>query len=203
MFPNTSIDALLETERRVVRSGATVEEYFALEEEHHEKYEFHNGEILSMPGGTYEHSSLTARVIGLLYKHLASNVQTEEIIVLSSDMRVNIPTYNRYVYPDITIVRGEPHFADAKRTQLLNPTVIIEVLSDSTADYDRSDKFEYYRSIPSLEEVAFFAQDRAHAELFRKNAHGRWEIVEIENSIVEFASVQAHISLAEIYPQNR
>jgi Uma2 family endonuclease len=198
--PNNSMNAILADERRTIHMGASVEEYLALEEEHNAKYEFHNGEVVSMPGGTYEHSSLTARIIGLLYKHLALSVQTEEIIVLSSDMRVNIPTYNRYVYPDITIVRGEPAFADAKRTQLLNPTVIIEVLSDSTADYDRSDKFEYYRSIASLEEVVFFAQDRAHAELFRKNVHGRWEIVEIEHGIVELASVQANISLAEIYP---
>ncbi len=197
MLPNTHIDELLDTERRIVRTGATVEEYLALEEEHYEKYEFHNGEIISMPGGTSEHSQCNAALTALLFFQVRQQGNT----LFTSDMRVNIPTYNRYVYPDITIVRGEPAFADAKRTQLLNPTIIIEVLSTSTADYDRSDKFEYYRSIASLEEVAFFAQDRAHAELFRKNAHGRWEIVEIENGVVEFASVQATISLAETYPK--
>jgi Uma2 family endonuclease len=200
MIPESNI---LTEERRVVRSGVDVEEYLALEEEHQEKYEFHNGEVISMPGGTYEHSSVTVRIIGLLYKHLALSKQTEAVTVLSSDMRVNIPTYKRFVYPDVSLVRGEAEFADAKRTQLLNPIAIIEVLSGSTAEYDRSQKFEYYRSIPSLEEVALFAQDRAHAELFRKNTHGRWEIIEIENGVVEFASVQANISLTEIYPPNR
>jgi Uma2 family endonuclease len=118
-------------------------------------------------------------------------------------LKTMIPTYNLFVYPDITIVRGKPEFSDAKHTQLLNPTVIIEILSPSTAHRDLTDKFEYYRSIASLEEVAFFAQDRINAELFRKNAQGRWEIVEIENGIVEFASMQATVSLAEIYPPNR
>ena len=198
-----SSTTFLTDERRIIRSGASVADYLALEEVDNEKYEFHNGEVVSMPGGTYQHSLIGSRIIGLFYKYLALSTPSDEIVVLSSDMRVNIPTYNRFVYPDVSIVRGEPTFADAKRTQLLNPTVIIEVLSESTADYDRSEKFEYYRSLASLEEIAFFAQDRPHAELFRKNTNGRWELIEIENGVVEFASVQATVSLAEIYPPNR
>jgi len=199
---NTSTPFLTD-ERRIIRTGASVADYLALEEVDNEKYEFHNGEVVSMPGGTYQHSLIGSRIIGLFYKYLALSTPSDEIVVLSSDMRVNIPTYNRFVYPDVSIVRGEPTFADAKRTQLLNPTVIIEVLSESTADYDRSEKFEYYRSLASLEEIAFFAQDRPHAELFRKNTNGRWELIEIENGVVKFASVQATVSLAEIYPSNR
>lgn len=199
---NTSTPFLTD-ERRIIRTGASVADYLALEEVDNEKYEFHNGEVVSMPGGTYQHSLIGSRIIGLFYKYLALSTPSDEIVVLSSDMRVNIPTYNRFVYPDVSIVRGKPIFADAKRTQLLNPTIIIEVLSESTADYDRSEKFEYYRSLASLEEIAFFAQDRSHAELFRKNTNGRWELIEIENGVVEFASVQANISLAEIYPPNR
>ena len=197
--PNDSMNALLADERMTIRMGASVEEYLALEEEHNTKYEFHNGEVISMPGGTSEHSDCIVALTALLYFTLKKQGNR----LFTSDMRVNIPTYNRFVYPDISLVRGEPQFADAKRTQLVNPTAIIEVLSDSTADYDRSQKFEHYRSIASLEEVAFFAQDRTHAELFRKNADGRWEIIEIKNGIVELASVQANISLAEIYPPNR
>ena len=192
---NTKTEAVFAEEYRIVRTGATVEEYLALEEEHHEKYEYHNGDIISMPGGTSDHSQCAAALTALLF----FSVQRQGNTLFTSDMRVNIPTFNRYVYPDLTIVRGGAEFADAKQTQLLNPTVIIEVLSQSTEHYDRSDKFEYYRSIPSLEEVAFFAQDRAYAELFRKNTSGRWEIIEIENGVVEFASVQASISLAELY----
>ncbi|MCU0427333.1 MAG: Uma2 family endonuclease [Candidatus Kapabacteria bacterium] len=172
----TSQQEILTDEYRVIRTGASVAEYLALEEEHQTKYEYHNGDIVAMPGGTSEHSSCNAALTALLF----FQARKQGNRLFTSDMRVNIPTYNRYVYPDLTIVRGAPEFADAKRTQLLNPTVIIEVLSGSTEDYDRSDKFEYYRSIPSLQEVAFFAQDRAHAELFRKNANGRWEIIEAE-----------------------
>lgn len=187
----------LADERRIIRSGASVADYLALEEMDNEKYEFHNGEVVSMPGGTSEHSDCIATLTALLY--FVMRAQGNRLF--TSDMRVNIPTYNRFVYPDVSIVRGEPTFADTKRTQLLNPTIIIEVLSESTADYDRSEKFEYYRSLASLEEIAFFAQDRPHAELFRKNANGRWELIEVENGTVEFASVQASINLADIYSQ--
>ena len=98
-------------------------------------------------------------------------------------------------------MRGAPEFTDDRRTQLRNPTVIIEVLSDSTAEYDLSEKFEYYRSLPSLEEIAFFAQDRPAAQLFRKNTRGRWELIEVENGALEFASVQANVRLSDVYPQ--
>nr|MCU0427334.1 Uma2 family endonuclease [Candidatus Kapabacteria bacterium] len=164
---------VLTQEYRVIRTGATVEEYFAFEDKSEFRHEFHNGDIVAMPGNTGYHEELNAELIAALLGQLRKRAK-----VYGSNLKTMIPTYNRYVYPDITVVSGEPEFADAKRTQLLNPTVIIEILSGGTEDYDRSDKFEYYRSIPSLQEVAFFAQDRAHAELFRKNANGRWEIIE-------------------------
>ena len=191
-------NTFLAEERRVVRSGATVAEYLAFENASEERHEFHNGDIIAMPGNTGHHEEINAEIIAVLLTQVRGRAK-----VFSSNLKTMIPTYNRYVYPDITIVRGEPEFADPTRTELLNPTVIIEVLSPNTAEHDLTDKFEYYRSIPSLEEVAFFAQDRIHAELFRKNAQGRWELVEIENGIVEFASVQAAVSLTEIYPQTR
>ena len=184
--------------RCIVRTGATVEEYLAFENASEERHEFHNGDIIAMPGNTGYHEELNAELITLLLTQVRGRAK-----VFTSNLKVIVPTYNRYFYPDICIVRGMPDYRDEGHQELLNPTVIIEILSPSTAEFDLTDKFEYYRSIPSLEEVAFFAQDRINAELFRKNAQGRWEIVEIENGIVEFASVQATVSLTEIYPPSR
>ncbi len=199
MFPNASINELLEEERRVVRSGVSVEEYMEFENASEERHEFHNGDIITMPGASPFHENLIVRLFLALGKYLAEPDYT----MYSSGLKVAVPTYKRVLYPDISIVRGEPNFINDKGYQLTNPTVIIEILSPSTAAYDLSDKFEYYRSLPSLKEIAFFEQKSPSVRLFRLNAHGRWEIIEIENGIVEFASVQVTISLAEIYPQNR
>lgn len=192
--PNTSIDEALEEEYRIVRTSATVEEYLALENASEERHEFHNGDIIAMPGNTGYHEELNAEIIAILLTQVRGRAK-----VFSSNLKVMIPTYNRFVYPDITIVRGEAEYKDAAKRELLNPTIIIEILSPSTADFDLTSKFEYYRSLSSLEEIAYFEPERPFAQLFRKNAHGRWEIIEHENGIVKFASVQATVSLAEIY----
>jgi Uma2 family endonuclease len=190
---------ILTEERRVVRSGATVEEYMEFENTTEERHEFHNGEIIAMPGASPFHENLIIEIALVL----RSQLQKPDYTMYSSGLKVAVPTYNRVLYPDISIVRGEPEFIQNKGYQLTNPTVIIEILSPSTAAYDLSDKFEYYRSIPSLEEIVFFEQRSPSVRLFRLNAQARWEIVDIENGIVEFASVQAKISLTEIYPPNR
>lgn len=191
--------SLLTKERTVLRTGASAAEYLAFENASEERHEFHNGDILTMLGNTGYHEHLMFKIMFALGKQLSD----PEYWVFGSNLKTMIPTYNRFVYPDVTIVRGEVQYKDDNKRELLNPTVIIEILSPSTAEYDLTDKFEYYRSIASLEEIAFFAQDNPKAELFRKNAAGRWEVVEIENGVVYFDSAQASISLAEIYPQAR
>ncbi|MFY7999771.1 MAG: Uma2 family endonuclease [Candidatus Kapaibacteriota bacterium] len=195
----TQQNDILTEERRVVRSGVGVEEYMEFEAMAEERHEFHNGEIIAMPGASPFHENLIIEIALVL----RSQLQKPDYTMYSSGLKVAVPTYNRVLYPDISIVRGEPEFIQNKGYQLTNPTVIIEILSPSTAAYDLSDKFEYYRSIPSLEEIVFFEQKSPSVRLFRLNAQGRWEIVDIENGIVEFASVQAKISLTEIYPPNR
>ncbi len=196
MIPEPNI---LTEVRRLVRSGATATEYLAFENASEERHEFHNGDIIAMPGNTSYHERLVFKILRSLGNQLTDN----EYMIFPSNLKTMIPTYNRFVYPDITIVRGEGAFQDHEQRELLNPTAIIEILSPSTAHRDLTDKFTYYQSIASLEEVAFFAQDRAYVEIFRKNTDGRWEMVEIKNGIVEFASVQANINLVEVYPQSR
>jgi Uma2 family endonuclease len=185
-------------EHRIVRSGATVEEYMEFENTTEVRHEFHNGDIIIMPGASPFHENLVIEIALVLRTQL----QKPDYTMYSSGLKVAIPTYNRILYPDISIVRGEPDFINDKGYQLTNPTVIIEILSPSTAAYDLSDKFEYYRSLPSLEEIVFFEQKSPSVRLFRLNAQTRWELVEPENGVIELASVQANVSLAEIYPLN-
>ncbi len=193
-LPNTSIEAVFEEEARIVRTGATVEEYLAFENASEERHEFHNGDIIAMPRNTGYHEELSIALASALLTQVRGTAR-----VFGSNLKIMIPTYNRYVYPDVTIVRGEAAYNDAGKRELLNPTVIIEILSPSTADFDLTRKFEYYRSIPSLEEIAYFEPEQPFVQLFRKNAHGRWELIESENGVVEFASVQATVRLTEMY----
>jgi len=195
----TSDISILTEERTVVRTGATVEDYMIFEDATKVRHEFHNGDIIIMPRASPFHERLIMRLAYILGNQLPE----PEYTTYGSGLKVAVPTYNRILYPDISIVRGEPVFIQQHGYQLTNPTVIIEILSPSTAGYDLSDKFDYYRSIPSLEEIAFFEQQTPSARLFRLNAQGRWELVEPENGLIEFASVQATVSLAEIYPVSR
>ncbi len=195
----TSDISMLTEGRTVVRTGATVEEYMIFEDTTEVRHEFHNGDITIMPGASPFHENLIIEIALILRMQL----RKPDYTMYSSGLKIAVPTYNRILYPDISIVRGEPTFIQHHGYQLTNPTVIIEILSPSTAGYDLSDKFDYYRSIPSLEEIAFFEQQTPSARLFRLNTQGRWELVEPENGLIEFASVQAVVSLAEIYSPSR
>jgi Uma2 family endonuclease len=193
---NTVLSAALRERYCIVRTGATVEEYREFEHSSQTRHEYHNGDIIAMPGNTSFHEHLIFTIMVALGKYLAA----PEHWVFGSNLKVMIPNYNRFVYPDITVVHGECVFYDAEHRELLNPTLILEVLSPSTADYDLTQKFEYYRSLASLEEIAFFAQDRPHVEHFRRNtSSGKWEVVEVQNATVELRSVQATVSFADVY----
>src|SRR6185437_2274484 len=134
----------------------TIEEYLRGEEQSVVKHEFHEGEILEMTGGTYEHSLITANVVGEMRVRLKGS----QCKVLESNMRVRVRPTPRYVYPDASVVCGPPQFdpQDPKRTTIINPRVIIEVLSESTEAYDRGEKFTRYREIATFEEYILVSQ---------------------------------------------
>jgi Uma2 family endonuclease len=180
----------------LVRSGATVAEYMAFEDTTETRHEFHDGDIITMPGASPFHENLIAELISILRAQLHKPAFT----IYGSGLKIAVPTYNRILYPDLSIVRGEPVFESDGGYRLVNPTLVIEVLSPSTAEFDLTEKFEYYRSIASLQEIVYFEAERPFAQLFRKNAAGRWEVIDIEGGVVELASVQASISLADLYP---
>lgn len=181
------------------RQRFSVAEYLAREEVAEAKHEFHDGEILAMSGGTYSHSVVMTNVIALLHSRLRGTPCRP----LESNMRFRIDSRNRYVYPDITVVCGPPQFdpKDTKQTTLLNPRVVIEVLSDSTQAYDRGDKFDAYRSVPTLEEYVLVAQGSPLVETYHRQADGSWrlEIFHGLEAVARLRSLNVDLPLAEVY----
>lgn len=152
------------------RMRMTEEEYLAFERASDEKHEFADGEIFAMAGGTFEHSTVAQGIGGVLRAAL----QGRRCTVQNSDMKVYIPSTGRYVYPDAVVVCGRPEFRDDNRDVLLNPRVVVEVLSPTSEAYDRGDKFANYRSIPSLKQYVIVSQDKPYIEVYTRQDDGAW-----------------------------
>jgi Uma2 family endonuclease len=183
----------------VVKKRHTVDEYLRLEAESVDRHEFHDGEILAMSGGTYAHSRINSNLI----RALGNRLEGSPCGVIDSNMRVAVARSVRYVYPDCGVVCGEAAFdpKDPQRTTILNPKVILEVLSPSTEAYDRGDKFRAYRSIEALNEYVLVAQDRPVIETFVRQADGRWSMTSAEglDAAATIASLKFDLPLAEVY----
>jgi Uma2 family endonuclease len=174
----------------------TIQEYLALEASARDRHEFHEGEILMMSGGTYAHSRITTQLIIALGNRLKGG----ECHPLDSNMRVRIPGRAVFIYPDISVVCGPPQFDvdDPKLTTIINPRLIVEVLSESTESYDRGAKFDLYRQIPSLEEYVLLSQHQPLAEtFFRQGAN--WLFSDFKGPQLSLRSLQIEIPLAEVY----
>ncbi|XXT17920.1 Uma2 family endonuclease [Sorangium sp. So ce429] len=152
------------------RTGLSPEEYLALERASEQKHEYANGEIFAMSGCSREHSLLA----GSVQRELGNALLERPCEVHTSDMRVKIPSTGRYVYPDASVVCGEPVFEDAEVDTLMNPNVIVEVLSDSSEAYDRGDKFAQYRSVASITDYVLVSQKAVRIEHFHRQPDGRW-----------------------------
>ena len=154
----------------VVRSKLTPEEYLAFERSSELKHEYANGEIFAMSGGTRAHSLVSGNVLG----ELRSALSERDCEVHGSDMRIKVPVTGRYVYPDASVVCGDALFEDDEQDTLLNPKVIIEVLSKSTEPYDRGDKFENYQTLVSLREYVLLSQKKIRVEHYSLQSDGTW-----------------------------
>src|SRR5262249_47890138 len=121
--------------------------------------------------------------------------------VMPSDMRLRVSPQGLYTYPDIIVACGEPKFAGDQRDTLVNPTVVLEVLSPSTEGYDRGFKSEQYRSIESLQEYGLISQVRPHIEVFRRQPHGKWLLSDFGGleAVCRLESIGCEIALSEIY----
>jgi Uma2 family endonuclease len=146
------------------RRWVSVEEYLALEERADFKSEYFNGEIFATAGGTPEHSLIAANVVW----ELGVQLESGPCRVHTSDQRVNIPDTGLYTYPDITVVCDKAEFEGPGRRALLNPTLIVEMLSESTEAYDRGGEFAHYRRLASLREYVLVASDRRRIERYTR-----------------------------------
>jgi len=182
--------------RAAVRTGLSEKEYLDFERSSPERHEYADGEIFAMPGGTAEHSAVCLNLMGEIRAALSGR----KCRAFESNLRVRIPATGRYVYADGSVVCGGPEFLDDKRDTLLNPRVIVEVLSDSTEAYDRGDKFEGYRAIPSCEEYVLASQKRPLIEVFTRQPDGAWSLRTFgPGQRVELRSVPCAIEVDRVY----
>lgn len=175
----------------------TLAEYLALEEVAAYKSEYHDGEIIPMTGGTTNHNEIS----GNFYSHFKFAFRGQNYRIFMADVRLSIPRYRRYTYPDVMIIEGAPVYEGTCTTTVTNPKLIVEVLSKSIANYDQVEKFRYYRSIPELREYILIDQYSFHVEQFAKNSEDKWVLTEYElqDSALELQSINCQISLSDIY----
>jgi len=174
----------------------TAEEYLTLERSAAYKSEFHDGQIYAMTGASREHNLVS----GNIYRELSLQLKKRPCEAYINDMRVKATEANSYHYPDIAVVCGTPQFEDSHVDTLLNPTLLIEVLSPSTEAYDRGGKFAHYRKITSLREYLLVAQDQYSIERYIRQGDV-WiltEAVGLEASI-PLESIDCVLSLREVY----
>ena len=173
------------------------EDYLAYERQNEFKSEYLDGEIRAMTGASRRHNLITVNVSS----ELRAQLRSSDCETYASDMRVRVPGGNLYTYPDVVVVCGEAAFEDAEVDTLLNPTLIVEVLSKSTGKYDRTVKFEHYRTLESLAEYVLVSQDEYRVEHYAKQPDGRWLLTDIVGleATLELESVGCALRLGEIY----
>ena len=181
----------------------TPEEYLEIERAAEFKSEYFQGEMFpmggpyAMAGAKWAHNLL----VGHLVRELGQQLRSRPCDVLPSDMRVRVSQSDLYTYPDVVVVCGEPQFPDDRRDTLLNPNLLVEVLSPSTEAYDRGRKFELYRTIESLSEYLLVSSDRVQAELYTRQPDCRWLLTAASgmDESLELESVGCRIGLRDLY----
>ena len=175
----------------------TREEYLAMERASEYRHEYSQGEVTEMTGASREHNLLVSSISARLYMQLLG----QPCEIYTSDMRVKVTEAGLYTYPDLVVVCDEPDLEDAHVDTLLNPNVIIEVLSNSTEEYDRGKKFAHYRKLPSLTDYLLVAQDRMHVEQFARQPNDTWLFSEADHAdvTITIASIGCELQLEEIY----
>lgn len=171
----------------------TEEEYLAFERASDTRHEFLSGRVYSMAGASREHNLITGNVAG----EIRSQLKGKPCETYSNDMRVRVPRTGLYTYPDVVVVCGKPIFTDDHNDTLVNPTLIVEVLSPTTEAYDRGEKFRDYRSIESFSEYVLIAQNKMAVDHFVKQ-NNIWIIREVEQEI-RLVAFPCILTFAEIY----
>jgi Uma2 family endonuclease len=174
------------------------EEYLTLEAASESRNEYLDGQIIPMAGGSPEHN----RISGNIYKCLDDLIDMrDDVDVFFADMRLWIPLTRTHTYPDVMTIVGGLQMLDNRKDTVTNPSLIIEVLSESTKDYDRGEKFRSYRSIPSFAEYLLVDQYSIHVEHFAKNAKGQWVLTDYDDraDVIGLTSIGCDLPLTTIY----
>jgi len=184
---------------RVVSSARhhryTYQEYLAFERSANVRHEFFDGEIYAMAGGTPTHAATCANLTIMLGSQLRGRgCQTH-----SSDLRIRVLETGLATYPDVTVVCGQRELDPEDRNTVTNPTLLVEVLSPSSAAYDRGEKLEHYQRIPSLREVLLVAHDERLIEIWRRGDDGTWSRSEARSGSLTLTSVPCTLAVDEVY----
>lgn len=175
----------------------SIEAYLEMENAALEKHEYYKGEVFAMSGAKVPHNRITSNLMG----ELKNKLKRKKCQPFGSDMRIHIPSNTLFTYPDLSIICGEVLTRNNDEFNALNPTVIIEVLSKWTKNYDRGEKFKLYRDIKTLKEYILVDSESLHIEVFRLNENNHWELEEYNNADgdLQIKSINENILITEIY----
>lgn len=175
----------------------SIEDYLLLEEQAESKSEYLDGQIIPMTGGTTNHN----QIAGNIYSELNFACKKLDYRVYMGDVRLWIPEKRIFSYPDVMLIQGNPIYFENRRDTILNPTLIIEVLSPATQNYDREGKFAAYRTIPTFQEYVLVSQTEIYGEKFVKTGDKKWSFEEYyqEDRQVILGSVKIPLIFTDIY----
>lgn len=178
----------------------TVKEYVELETTTNTKHEYHNGEVFALAGGSFNHSVLCSRIFGELRDGLLS--KNKDCEAFTSEMKLKFEAYDSYAYPDAMVVCGDIKRAEQLKDAVTNPILIVEVLSEGTAAYDRGEKFDKYKSIQNFQEYVLIAQDKPVVEVYYcKPNTNTWQIERYEGlaNTISLQSLSIKILMKQLY----
>jgi Uma2 family endonuclease len=181
---------------KVLDKKITIVEYLEKERLSDSRSEFIAGEVFPFTGASFIHNLIVSNL-----SHLLTQLLDESYYVMTTELKLWIPSKQAFVYPDVMVISDEPEFQADNQDILTNPICVIEVLSESTKNYDRGEKFEMYRSVPSIQEYILVDQERIHIEQFIRNERLNWELMEytaIKNSF-QSHSLKINLRIPSIY----
>ena len=175
----------------------TPEEYLEIERNAEFKSEYYNGEMFALAGASYVHNKISSNI----HVSLANQLKGKVCQVFQSDLKIMEQISGLFTYPDIVTICGKPEFYDEEKDVIVNPTVIMEVLSKSTETYDRGFKFELYRRIDTLKDYFMVSQEKVSIEYYSRNADNSWTLKEFNdiNQSIEIKSIECILELKDVY----
>jgi Uma2 family endonuclease len=173
------------------------EEYLDQERQAQHRSEYYSGEIFAMAGASQRHNLIASNMV----RELSTQFRGRPCQTYASDMRVKVSVTGLYTYPDVVAVCGDIQFEDEDRDTLLNPVIVVEVLSKSTEAYDRGEKFAHYRRLESVTDYLLVSQDKVRVEHYTRQTDGQWLLAEISDlaGLVTLPAIECELRMADIY----